>query len=1044
MIKSYAATVVSRCRLVVSSIRPSSALLQWVPARYLQPAAMIVISVTVIFIYFSPIFEGYTFSDIANRQKGLYPWVHLARDRVAPLHYDQADSFYPWQVFIGRALRSGEVPLWDPLSFAGHPFFANGQNGVFYPPKAYLSLVVSATRVHDALVLSHMLLGGVLMFGLLRRSRLCFGACLFGGLAWMLNSFMLSWMALEHFAVIEAFLPLSFLLVDKVVKGSLPAALGLGVVLAAIFLGGNLLFVELTFVVVALYGIYLFYRRWRRPERKILTLNVPRAVWGASLLGVTAAICLGLIAIQFLPTAEIVRAMDRSVLSFTELRMWRLPVSELRCFLFEPIHEVNTPMVIGEEPYHRMMFLGTPTALLAVIGFWRRHKLVAYLRVLAVVALLAALGTPLTWVAMKLIPGFGHLKPLGRVLFLFNFAAAVLAAFGLDWVLRGLPRLVRWRVRGPGLHLWRLGLSSALAIIVVVQMYSVASWVVRYQSDHGDQLYPETPLIKTLGNDDSTRMLAIHPSFYGSTPMVFGINNAGGYESLLPTRITRLWRVIDGTPVDSVIKNPPAGAFATTFGYTSRFDLLPRVSVTHVVAPPVFSVVGCRGELDQPSFVAKNVPPGAERNVVAGDWDGDGLDSVGFYDPNSREFLLWKSNSSDSTVEKFHPSPAEPNWVPLAGDWNGDGRDSVGLYDRDNGTFHLYELSGSHQEVKFGPAGTNWIPIAGDWDGNREDTVGLFDWEKGHFHLQNSLKPKPDSTNSFPFGFPGEHGIPVMGDWDGDRSETIGLYYPGHGAVYARNFNTAGAFDLIIKWGPHGKELIPLAGYWYKDVSRARMDVLALYDPADRNVYLCKPSFFGKADLTRTYSGVDGDIYAVKDPLPRAYVVYGTETVDDANAALRRFSDPAFDATKSVIVEADQFVAAGMPPPATEPPGSAPEMRPAQVVSRSLNTISIHLDAERDGWLVVTESWEKGWRATLDGVPTTLLPGNYTFRAVRVPAGEHVVDMTYKPRSYAVGKAVSLSTLGIVLVLFGAGHIRRLRHRNETSTQAEASFRQPN
>ncbi|HEU4388354.1 MAG TPA: hypothetical protein VFV34_11195, partial [Blastocatellia bacterium] len=518
MSKFPATTLANYGRRFLYSLKRSSAILDWVPARYLQPAAMIVVSATIIFIYFSPVFEGYTFSDIGNRQKGLYPWVYRSGDRIAPLHYDQADSFYPWQVFIGRALRSGEVPLWDPLSFAGHPFFANGQNGAFYPPRTYLSFVVSASRVHDTLVISHMLLGGLLMFFLLRSSRLCFGACLFGGLAWMLNSFMLSWMALGHFLVIEAFLPLSFLLVEKVVRGSLPSALGLGLVLAAIFLGGNLLFVELTLVTVAMYGVYLLYRRWRRPERRSLTLNVPRAAWVILLLGLTGAICVGLIAVQFLPTAEIVGAMDRSTLSYTELVKWNLPLYELRCFFFEPIHEITTSTAIGQEPYHRMMFLGTPTAILALVGFWRRHKLVGYLRVLAVLALLAALGTFLTWIAMKLIPGFGHLKPLGRVLFLFNFAIAVLAAFGLDWVLRGVPRLLHWKPAGALRHTWRLGLSAVLVIIVSIQMYSVASWVVRYQVDHGDQLYPETPLITALGHDDSTRMIAIHPSFYGSTP----------------------------------------------------------------------------------------------------------------------------------------------------------------------------------------------------------------------------------------------------------------------------------------------------------------------------------------------------------------------------------------------------------------------------------------------------------------------------------------------------------------------------------------------
>lgn len=54
--------------------------------------------------------------------------------RLSPSFRDQGDFFYPLKLYTADRLRSGEIPLWNPLSGAGEPWLANGQAGVFYPP----------------------------------------------------------------------------------------------------------------------------------------------------------------------------------------------------------------------------------------------------------------------------------------------------------------------------------------------------------------------------------------------------------------------------------------------------------------------------------------------------------------------------------------------------------------------------------------------------------------------------------------------------------------------------------------------------------------------------------------------------------------------------------------------------------------------------------------------------------------------------------------------------------------------------------------------
>jgi len=47
------------------------------------------------------------------------------------------DQFYAFASYEHDRLWQGEVPLWNPHTYAGHPFLADVQSAVFYP----LSLV---------------------------------------------------------------------------------------------------------------------------------------------------------------------------------------------------------------------------------------------------------------------------------------------------------------------------------------------------------------------------------------------------------------------------------------------------------------------------------------------------------------------------------------------------------------------------------------------------------------------------------------------------------------------------------------------------------------------------------------------------------------------------------------------------------------------------------------------------------------------------------------------------------------------------------------
>jgi uncharacterized membrane protein YfhO len=80
------------------------------------------------------------------------------------------------------------------------------------------------------------------------------------------------------------------------------------------------------------------------------------------------------------------------------------------------------------------------------------------------------------------------------------------------------------------------------------------------------------------------------------------------------------------------------------------------------------------------------------------------------------------------------------------------------------------------------------------------------------------------------------------------------------------------------------------------------------------------------------------------------------------------------------------------------------------------NRVTIRAALDAPGYLVLADTWYPGWRAAVDGEPVEILRANYAFRAVRLEAGEHTVEMVYRPTSVLVGGALSLVALAVIFV----------------------------
>ncbi|MGB7589096.1 MAG: hypothetical protein WBM00_10345, partial [Solirubrobacterales bacterium] len=171
----------------------------------------------------------------------------------------------------------------------------------------------------------------------------------------------------------------------------------------------------------------------------------------------------------------------------------------------------------------------------------------------------------------------------------------------------------------------------------------------------------------------------------------------------------------------------------------------------------------------------------------------------------------WKLRNSNSAGEPnllFEFGSA--GLIPVVGDWNGDGIATIGTYEPANGIWRLRNSnSAGPPDLTFQYGGVSGIPVVGDWDGNGTTTIGIYYPNPGVWDLRNSNN-SGNPSSSFQYG--GSQFKPIAGDWDGNGTTTIGLYEPIQGRWELRNANTGGNPELDFQYGD--AQAMPVPGDW--------------------------------------------------------------------------------------------------------------------------------------------------------------------------------------------------------------------------------------
>ena len=150
--------------------------------------------------------------------------------------------------------------------------------------------------------------------------------------------------------------------------------------------------------------------------------------------------------------------------------------------------------------------------------------------------------------------------------------------------------------------------------------------------------------------------------------------------------------------------------------------------------------------------------------------------------------------------------------------------------------------------------------------------------------------------------------------------------------------------------------------------------------------------------------------------LPRAWLVSRVRSLSapDVLRTIRTGALPdgsEFDPRTMALVEDDGDHDHGEPDPDAR----------VEVVEPSSRRLRVAIRSRSPTFLVLSDSFDPGWQARVDGQPARLLRVNYVQSGLPLTAGEHHVSLSYEPWPFRLGVALS----AVALVMLAALGLRR-------------------
>jgi hypothetical protein len=425
----------------------------------LGPPLLLVAGVTL--FHWRGIRPDYTFLPV-DLARDILPWRSGTGGVLQNwLISDPLYQYYPFLAEVVTSLRQGNLLLWNPAIFLGHPAGADPLFQVFYPVGAGFGLALGVERGFTVSLYVHVLLAALLTYGLLRAWGATRPAAVVGAFTYALSGYLITWLETPFWITTLAWLPGVVWAYQRALRTHRWRDVALaGLALGAAVLAGNLQFL-VVFLVFLLFlaGAETLYR-WRTTGGFVTWPLV--SVFGVMVLGAAIG------AVLLLPFAEFLPLTRRDV---AQGLADPLPLSQLVTLLLPNFFGNPTQSSYwGFGNYSEFtLYTGVVALFLALLGVGARPRFwPTALAVFTAGVLYFALGGPGVTLLSEL--PFIRNASLHRALFILPLLVGWLAAIALSQ-----PRLA-WQpaalvaagLAGGALlvsyGLWNPNLQSALAL----------------------------------------------------------------------------------------------------------------------------------------------------------------------------------------------------------------------------------------------------------------------------------------------------------------------------------------------------------------------------------------------------------------------------------------------------------------------------------------------------------------------------------------------------------------------------------------------------
>jgi len=400
----------------------------------------------------------------------LFFWRIITPSEADRLTFQQGDfthQFLAYRQMAYRQFLEGRFPFIEECLYSGHPFQADPQSQVLYPPVLALMLIGRVLgwaeyplRALEWEVMVHVLWAAIGMYVLLRapagRPRLHPIAALVGALAYAFGGYMTGYPILQTGILQTAvWLPWILLVVHQLAtaKRWLLAASALAVLVFFAFTAGHpqtMLYVVYT----ALISFIVWFWQAHRVFGNLATLLREGLLRGA----VASGLAVGLSAAQLIPTLLFMLESNRPALSFVEAGNGFL------------LLDVALLVLTGVFNFWQPIYVGSVALALVGVALLANYRLLpdrGLWLFIAIVALILSFGANSIGfdLAYLTLPGYRQFRSQERHAMAVSFALSVLAAYGMALLMRPISQQAREQLqRAAGI----VGTWGAIVLLVLV------------------------------------------------------------------------------------------------------------------------------------------------------------------------------------------------------------------------------------------------------------------------------------------------------------------------------------------------------------------------------------------------------------------------------------------------------------------------------------------------------------------------------------------------------------------------------------------------